>query len=216
MNLDKTKYKYLNYNHARDLVSNGSFRIGTLYDYKEIEAHGSEIGDEIEGQKVIHCKQKHIIKGFNEPQHFDKYFPILVGADVISDIHFVNDQSSPNIFVCSFSNSFDITAMERMGYDSCVKILDLDKFLTYYFKKIIKKGLATGGCSTCKKMLYADDNEMDINDAHDRPAWEMKKKRFKYQDEYRAVFEATNPKTIAPITLKSYGASKQCSIIHKP
>lgn len=216
MELTKTIYKYMEYKHARDLVCSGSFRIGTLYDYKKTESHGYEIGDEIEGQKIIRCEQNLIIKDFNQPQNFDKYFPQFAGVETIDNITLTNDLSSPNIFVCSFSNSFDITTMKRMGYDSCVKILDLNKFLTYYFKKIIKKGLATGRYATCKELLYTDNKEMDISDAHDRPAWEMKEMRYQYQDEYRAVFEATNPKKIEPIILKSYGAKKYCSIIHKP
>lgn len=47
----KILYKYLKKEHAHSLLSKGIIRLGTLYEYRNIEKHGSVIGDDTEGKK---------------------------------------------------------------------------------------------------------------------------------------------------------------------
>jgi hypothetical protein len=46
-------YKYTHRKHAEALAHRGEIRLGTLYDYQDVELHGPMIGDEDEGKKVL-------------------------------------------------------------------------------------------------------------------------------------------------------------------
>ena len=44
-------YKYMKKEHAKLLTKQGSLRVGTLYEFRNKEKHGQEIGDNKEGIK---------------------------------------------------------------------------------------------------------------------------------------------------------------------
>jgi hypothetical protein len=65
---DRVLFKYMRKAHAQRLLSEGVVRIGTLYEYRNIEKHGLVVGDDAEGTKsaVMHVpdltmtKQEHV------------------------------------------------------------------------------------------------------------------------------------------------------------
>jgi len=43
-------YKYLSFEHAEMMVNDGQIRLGTLYEYRNIEKYNPEVGDKNEGK----------------------------------------------------------------------------------------------------------------------------------------------------------------------
>jgi len=50
----KFVYKYMRKQHALALLQSETVRIGTLYEYRDIEKYGHVIGDDMEGTKVVY------------------------------------------------------------------------------------------------------------------------------------------------------------------
>ena len=42
-------YKYLKDEHLKSFMDVGTLRVGTLYEYRDVESHGDQIGDQKEG-----------------------------------------------------------------------------------------------------------------------------------------------------------------------
>ena len=51
---DRPLYKYTKYKFAKKMIEDGTFKIGTLYEFRNIEKHGNEIGDDDEGVRRIY------------------------------------------------------------------------------------------------------------------------------------------------------------------
>lgn len=48
-----TLYKYVRTEHISSVVDKGIFKIGNLYDFRNMEFYGPEVGDASEGHKTI-------------------------------------------------------------------------------------------------------------------------------------------------------------------
>ena len=69
--------------HARSFLRDGLIRIGTLYDFRDEEQHGSEIGDKDEGTKTLTTDGYHYLDTADKStipswyfEHFSNSFKI--------------------------------------------------------------------------------------------------------------------------------------------
>lgn len=210
-------YKYTEKRHTIDMTQNGKFRIGTLYDYRNIEKHGKERGDTEEGKKHIKTNGTPLDSN-NESimphtlavarQHIQGNFRIE--AEELITI----ESSDLYLFPTSMEKNKDI--LEKMnrdydlGYDSCVIITDGEAFfeaLTECIKEQIPsvEGPYYGSC------IYLERTQLYINENDYHPAL-TKEPRYAYQKEHRGIWQPTQL-PIQPFNVTCKEAMKYCSAI---
>lgn len=205
-------FKYTTKKHAEGMVKNGSFRIGTLYDYRKIENHGQEIGDREEGQKYLYIGGDAITE--NHPS-FSNYTKQALGNIKMIDPQIIKNNliiNSPDLYIFATSLVLSRKIMRRMNkdYDSCVKITDGGAFfaaLTLCFKRKGKiAGPFFGSCIYMKRQYYyKNDNEYE--------AALIKDSVHSYQKEFRTIWLPNNISNIAPQKITCKSASKYCEIV---
>ena len=126
----KQLYKYQTKERALQMVQKGEFWISTLYEFKKVEAHGSEIGDAGEGTKsstdnvntnqagpgLDFLVQNRIINRI--PKHWEiKGIEFQITAD--------------NCYVYCLTYELNADSLTRMdeNYDTAVRILHPELFV---------------------------------------------------------------------------------------
>jgi hypothetical protein len=120
---------------ASEFISTGNLRLGTLFDYRNTEQHGSEIGDEGEGLQTfgyVNSTAGNIdasnVMGLSQ---LAKFIGIL--ADEVT-IHpgggFSGVVSCPDMYLFCVSKEINIKKMYEMRYDSCIVISNPELFFS--------------------------------------------------------------------------------------
>lgn len=181
----KRLYKYMRKEHARLLLDRGRLRIGTLYEYRNAELHGSAIGDCDEGVKNLH------LDGNGEswdassiPAFAQTFFKLGPEANLTLDgIRLVVPQQSNDYFLFCASTILDVTTMHKMGYDACVVIEHPDRFVAAICHSFRHRGNFEGvhECHYGSRSIpYEQDNGV-------HPAL-IKELAYSYQKEVRALW----------------------------
>jgi len=112
------------------MVHEGAVRVGTLYDFRRIEALDSERGDRDEGVRVsLTDGAPGIMEGKDLPWFVRETLPISphvkyqFEAGAVLNVH----QSSPDAYVYCTCSTFERTLMARFG-GACVRITDTTRF----------------------------------------------------------------------------------------
>ena len=128
-------YKYMQKQFADEFLSEGKLRIGTLYDFRDIEKHGPEIGDEGEGTQTAHYTNdghkpidSRSVDGLTQLANM---FGIGLGGGTITlgpNAVISGMLSSTNLFIFCVSHELNQEKMKEMGYDSCIEINNPEMF----------------------------------------------------------------------------------------
>ena len=208
-----TIYKYLPIDFANRLVHLGNLKIGTLFDYKNIEEFGSEIGDQDEGISIEFSHDKEAKTG-------DKLNPlesaaIKAGPGMIVMGNYIERRHlSPNLYLFCASLSYDISILKKLNkdypgdkYDACVRITNLKSFIEEVSTALSDKGLFIG----CSKCAYID-RKFHYTENRPHPAT-IKDPRYSYQKEVRLIWEPKDKKShIEPEYLTITNIKKNCSL----
>jgi len=123
-------YKYLEPIWAERMVRDGAVRVGTLYDFRRIEALDPERGDQDEGVRVsLTDGAPGIMEGKDLPWFVRESLRIPPNvkfqfeAGAVLKVH----QNSPDAYVYCTCSKFEKPLMERFG-GACVKITDTTRF----------------------------------------------------------------------------------------
>jgi len=204
----KVLYKYLHAKFANDLVQRGRLRIGTLYEYRNIEKHGAIIGDDLEGKKIAYMDiQNETISRENQPEFTKKFFHMGNDASVnLQNITLEHLTRSPNFYIYSTTEVFDENALTDFGYDACVLIQNPKKFFIAISKKL--RDIATfRGSFKCqyqpRRVAHDQDNNID-------PAI-IKGSEYQNQREVRAIWVPTQ-KIVEPIIIECHKVIKYCRL----
>ncbi|EOW6434228.1 hypothetical protein ACOZWC_003701 [Cronobacter turicensis] len=185
-------YKYMKKEFAEAFISQGKIRIGTLYDFRNIEKHGPEIGDEGEGTRTAHYTNNSTqsidaskVHGLTELANM---FGIAIGGGTIiarPGALISGQLSSPDLFVYCASKELDQHKMVEMGYDSCIKIND-----PYSFFECISKSLTKIASPLDHGEVIYGDRHIDLNESIEKRSYLIKPdyERFINQKEYRFVW----------------------------
>jgi len=191
-------YKYLPEIHAESMIHNGCIKLGMLSGYREIEEHGSAVGDPDENTRTIFSHDKGVKTSPDQLNPVESHFFDLKGATV-ENFHFennrfhVHDQGEELLAYC-VSKPFDLAAMNTMSaenitagneaYDACVEISDHVGFVrevSAYMEK--EHGFQYVGHGDC----FYRDRMVHWSKAHVSPAWNLKDDSYAYQKECRIV-----------------------------
>ena len=201
-------FKYMRKEHALALLERGHIRIGTLYEYRNVERYGTAIGDTEEGVKNLH------LDGSGEtwdastiPEFARTFFNLGPGGAVTLQpgIRLDVPQQSPEYFLFCASSAFDKKAMQAFGYDSCVVIEDPSRFFKALSHTFRHKG-SFEGVYECqygpRSVPYDRDDGM-------HPAL-IKDPAYAYQKEVRALWRPRSSRPV-PKVVESQKAAKWCS-----
>ncbi len=183
-----TLYKYLTEEHAISMVENGIVRIGTLYEFRDIERHGGVRGDEEEGVKSTHLGGPYELSDNSSIPEFLKGMIKIKGGAKIKEGKLTNitrvDQS-PNFYIYCTSKIYNKTLKYRFG-GACVEITDYHHF----FRELLKTlnqiiPIKEVGLYDC---IYTEKSVDHTNWSQTHPAL-MKPPRYSEECEVRALWQ---------------------------
>ncbi|HCG8492895.1 hypothetical protein HJ097_14955 [Vibrio parahaemolyticus] len=205
----KVLYKYMKKEHAKLLVEQGSLRIGTLYEFRDEEKHGKEIGDFQEGTKSTYMEVGEANWNTNNQPEFSKsFFKLSDGATLkISGITLEKPQNSPDFYIYCTTYEFDESAMRDFGYDACVVIEQPERFFNC-ISKALKHKSSYEGSYNCVYQPRRMAHELDMG-VH--PAL-IKESAYSYQKEVRSIWRPDSA-TIKPKIIKSNKIKKYCRVL---
>ena len=197
-------YKYLPPTWAEQMVREGAIRIGTLYDFRRIEAFGAERGDKDEGVRIsLTDGAPGVFEGKDLPWFVQQTLRVPPNVKVqfaegaVLNVH----QNVADAYVYCTCSKFDRSLMKLFG-GACVTVTDtaqffravtraLDGWSTHGIRKISSFRL-----SPCE---YADREQTWPNVTEYDPIL-RKSPEYSHQCEVRAVW-TTAATSIVPLNL---------------
>lgn len=191
-------YKYINRKHCQAFFERGSIKLGTLFEYQDVEAYGSVIGDGEEGTEKM-------ITRFKDFEDHTRYYEeknareqgeqpnltFVKGASVKlmavlseSEEGMVSTTFADNCYIYCATKEFNRQVMEEFKCDACIEITAPDKFFEAISKAILDKGTFLG----YSEIVYKD--RLSHHASRNTIAKVlMKPPRYRNQKEVRAIWE---------------------------
>lgn len=203
-------FKHMHKAHATRLLREGVVRIGTLYEYRDIEKHGVVVGDDSEGTKsaAMHVPNLTMTKQENVPE-FVRSRVRIVGNTTVQMINskFILSEESPNFYIYSLAEECSPALMKELGYEACVRIADTDGFFSA-LNKCFRHYFRSGALHRC---VYIP-RQVPHNEQHEIHPALIKDPRYADQKEYRFIWEPKGT-NIRPVMLKCRKLSQWCSLV---
>ncbi len=203
-------YKYMERKYATAMLEHGEVLIGTLYEFRKTEKHGSAIGDTGEGQS--YGKLMVDSHGFNYtsfPQEARSLFTDPQSNVCFRNITLAQTVNSPDMYLFCCSTAADKDAMSKMGYDSCIEIYNPRAFFNEISLSLGKKSKGFLGIAKC---MY-QTRYHHLFDNPKIPRSLIKPEEYRYQNEARAAWQP-NADEISPILIKNKKIKKHCRMLH--
>jgi len=189
MQLPAQIYKYTYKKYAELMAKEGQFRIGTLFEYRDIEKHGEDVGDQKEGTKEIYADNLNFQA--NRPETMvglpDFVKNMFKGGVSVQGITVGKQISSNDLYIFSAAELFDEKIMRGLGYDACIKINNTSAFLSELTSSMKKLELIENKPTILGKCVYRDRREHFTKETKIHPAL-VKEPKHSYQKELRAIW----------------------------
>ena len=206
-------YKYMKREFVQRFLKGESIRIGTLHDFRNSEYYGNEVGDQREGVREIFVNDPVISSDIKEsiPPIVKSFLPGFENSKrgMFFECSFISQENSEDIYILSLATRFDIKTMLDLGYDCCVEITNLDKFVLNITKKLMLKDLSTG--RTHRGACIYGERRTNSWDEEKIPPWSLKERTHEYQREYRIAWEPTK-QILEPINISCTSVRKYLEI----
>ena len=214
-------YKYMEKQYADGLIAKGSIRVGTLHDFRSSE-HKKGIADLYEGRKAIHHPiKKHVITAKSLAAGGDPLTRMLhqTGAVRMSGnarielegVPFTANLNQPDLYILCVSSAKSQQAMSQFGAaDTCIEIVELDKFFHYLSQAIAAKVGGQIQYQGCQKVVYRERSEAWNGSDLGVPPHLIKDPTFAPQDEIRAIWMPMGNRPIKPEIIEDSRLSKLC------
>lgn len=199
-------YKYMKREYARLLLDDGVLRIGTLYDYRDIEKHGGVTGDDSEGKKSLRMEIDNEVWEPQTQPDFTKEAIKLEGLLQLKNLNFVKIIESLDCYLFCATKVFDQNTMRGFGHDACVVIENPKKFFVA-ISRLLRKIAKFNGFFPCQYVSRIIPHDED----HGFHPAIIKETTYSSQKEVRALWSPKR-KNISPFNLKCREASKYCRI----
>ena len=197
-------YKHISSSHAEMLLSMGTIRIGTLYEYKKIE--DKELQDQDEGTAISVVRHEGL-------KTYDKE-NIINAPTEIQNMFLFNEKSGPiNLYNVSIGQKYKMPdawifclsqtkAKIFEKYDSCIEITDPNLFSKVIYENIVKLG------NSNIQFQYAPMNYAGriVESGKRKTPMFLKNKKYQLEEEYRFAFVRKNPfiTELKPIIFSDY------------
>lgn len=197
-------YKLMARRWAEQFVTEGKFRIGTLFDYGDTEKYGDAVGDGNEGYRDTYSGFEGVKRG-DELNPFEAQFFKFGSEEVARSVTFVGRPTfvvphpRQNLYLFSTMMRDSLDAQRRINeenaragrseeYDVCVEITNSRAFFKiingYMAREANANAFASGQCTYADQSI--DYNKPAIHAA--LPPAMVKKLDHAYQNEYRALY----------------------------
>ncbi len=206
-------YKYQRKERAAALVERGVIRVGTLHSYRDTEL-GAAIGDSGEGKsETSHHFDKPVNVGNPENRSWvvDKMFNIAPGSNVtIEGLSLVVPEESPDYFIYCASYRYSSAAMRAFNADTCVEIVQPQRFIEALHAHFRDSGLVDGALfAPCDYSGRVRDHRMQ----RVHPGL-LKDRSYAYQSEVRLLMQpkpnvAVEPRIVTIPELVNYCAIRK-------
>lgn len=204
-------FKYLRSEHIKQFMA-GQIRIGTLFQFRDVEKHLPDIGDQNEGK--IH--RENTVSGiFNSQNDVNKVWGMsdfikIEGADrhcQFNNCTFTKSESSENLFILCLSYRRNDAIWSK--YNACIEIGNPHAF----FYEISKELFFMAEFKGWGKVTYSLRNIHYTDNPKAHPAL-LKEPLFECQYEVRAIWLPKKRFSIQPIFIQCQEAIKYCRLIY--
>ena len=207
-------YKYMRREHAAMLLKSGSLRIGTLAEFRDTEGHGDQIGDADEGRDL---PIEHVENASNDdPDSISSFVRDVIsvpqgpGRLTIRGATFGKVVDGPPAYVFCLSECVDAAQMELMGYDTCVRIAEPERFIASLTSKLNQLGHIKGAAEfgPCEYR----ERERDWRGPPPLSLGFIKPPKYSSQREVRALWPAARAEA-EPVVVRVLSAARFCSLV---
>jgi hypothetical protein len=205
-------YKYLEAKHAKQMVENGTLRLGALASYQNVEQLGAAVGDRFENTKTIYSADKQVKTSPDQLNWLEKERFIKIGPTAsISNMSVWNNRISLKVpgealFAYCVSTEFDKNMMEKMSYDACVEIKDAWGFVNVLTNILRECGFKYQDHGNC----YYRGRLFHWSEPNDVPIWQLKDAVYAYQKECRIVFTPPPGYSLGRFMIYASEAIREC------
>ena len=189
-------YKYMTNQFAEELLSAGSIKIGTLYEYWQEEKLGSEIGDTREAMAFCTVLKNDFDRVLSDADNTSTYATFVrrmiaetPGARMSE--RFGAYYMPADMYTFCSSAKLSTQLMKEFGYDACVEIFDVDRFVQVVSNGLVGRATRFLGGWHC---VYRS-RSFTYDEAHKLPSPEViKEPKYAHQCEVRLLWWPNYPK----------------------
>lgn len=211
-------YRYTHRVHAESLVRDGQIRLGTLFNYRRIEAHAPMIGDAHEGTAGRYDNPPISRARDLSPLAagmVQQAFPGL-GPDAIFDrCLFEQVETSPDCWIFSASMRLGAATMRSMDptYDACVEIRFPSFFGQVIGQELINRNLVAGYASCQMRACVYRDRLLHYTEDDGVAPVAIKAPGFADQQEVRYIFHPRTPEGLEPLIMTMPALARCCRMV---
>jgi len=200
-------FKYMRKQHAKLLLSLGKLRIGTLYEFRDMEAHGNVVGDADEGKKSLFLDGKgEAWTAESIPDFATNFFKLgPKGRLTLNGIRLQLPQESPDYYMFCATTEFNQSALNDFGYDACVRIDDPLRFFLAVSHSV-RHHASFEGVFDCQ---YTSRDIAHDKDQGTHPAL-IKDSKYAAQKEVRGLWKPQKS-SIKPVIIQNRRIAGYCS-----
>jgi len=189
---DTPLYKFLPSEFAKELISQGRLRIGTLFSFRALEQHGAARGDALEGSTGALAIVDHasIQPGAVLPPFFAKMIsPPRTGQPVrLRNWIFEVAANDEDYFVFSLTSVADRRLFRAFDCDTCVRISKPRSFFTTLSEAISDRLMVCDDPVASMKSVIYGSRRGRYSEAFDHPGPFVKPSSYAYQREVRMLW----------------------------
>jgi hypothetical protein len=179
-------YKFVSRKYLDHFFDTGSIRVGTLHDFRKIEAHGKWRGDDSEGKSNV-VQHVPFVDRIEEGSFLSNFISPGSGGHFENNT-FIQRRDFPNSFVFCTSSYFSNDLLQRWhqeeGVDACYEIFNWQA----YKAEVSKKLAPIADVIASSYVTYVTgDIDGESQQRHILPPF-VKKKEYDWQSEFRGVW----------------------------
>lgn len=203
-------FKYLKSQYADDMLYYGRMRIGTLYEFRQIEQYDAARADSNEG---IHNVNIFIERPVHHRRHESsvQYYLDQFGIEISysSNARVSGSIQSSDCYIYSFSDKLCWRLASDFSADACIVIWDI--------KQLVERMIASDDLDVkfieLGPIRYVE-NDHDVRKLGRVPPSFVKEARFALQDEWRLIMPPKKNEEIKPKIVEIGSLESICSIIY--
>lgn len=202
-------FKFVKRRYMNGALATGSIRLGTLHDFRKTEDHGQSQGDPSEGKNNVF---QHV--GFldsHDPSSFAGRIVVLSDGATMENCTLVEERDFPDSYVFCASTNFSEDLFRKWntsdGLDACYEISDVAGFINAISNALDNSAQLVGYAP----VVYVDGDLDGAAGQHViHPAFVKQVRKYKWQTEYRFVWQHKRPEEADPKLFEVNGLSRCC------
>lgn len=210
----KKLFKYGKAAHVHSMLTEGTFRIGTLFEYRTEEQYGCRIGDSAEGRDSLYDDADYdLSKPGSFPKMAREFFDTSRSPknSYVKDLRILLRRNSVNLYLFCMSKVFDHALMKDFGYDSAFRIDEPLQFFHEISLTLRRLGI-TRDTVHVRSCVYRPKHVKYTDQIYEESPALVKELKYANQQEVRAIWTPLC-KNIEPVLIQCVPAAQCCSLV---